>query len=171
MLSLYPIICNSTSVWFLGKTSRSASLLSIAASRHLTFIQETQRAWQIFEHVPAPAQLPSLPVLFASLKYFTFISVNIPFLPCACRCLTSSTRRWFWTSSGIQACWRRWRSGAPASPSAEPSRTSAAGSYWAPLISEIWMLLWKQNACISILILILILNTDGCDLVVQFQMP
>lgn len=43
------------------------------------------------------------------------------------RCLTSSTRRWFWTSSDILACWRRSRFDAPASPSGDISKTSAPG--------------------------------------------
>lgn len=45
------------------------------------------------------------------------------------RCLIILTRRWFWTSSGIPACWKQSRFDAPASPSGELFRTSARGLY------------------------------------------
>lgn len=45
------------------------------------------------------------------------------------RCLIILTRRWFWTSSGIPACWKQSRFDAPASLSGELFRTSARGLY------------------------------------------
>lgn len=67
------------------------------------------------------------------------------------RCLTISTRRWFWTSSDILVCWRRSRFGAAAFLSGGLSKISAPGLYQmlCPNTNMVHLYVTDIDGCVS----------------------